>query len=351
MSNEVIQIRDAEIVAAEINTIKNQTKRLVLSASVEIGRRLEEAKSLVDHGQWQQWLKDKVDYSQSTADNLMRISREYGDEQVNLFSNESKSQTFANLSYSQAVALFALPADDREEFVKSNDVDDMTSRQLQEAIKAQKKAEAEKADAEAAKESAEQAKRAAEKERDSLRSKVDELALDAGKKAEEAIQLSDKLKAAQSDAAAQVEQVKAEMQAKVDAATTTPEALKKIRSEVRQKVKADFDKKSAQLTLEKQTAEEKAQEIEKQYQEQLEKLKLDNRSILEQKEAAEKKLSLAAPEVEKFSVHFENLQVTVSNMKMLLGSLGKDAPETAGKLRAALKKLLDGYSQSLSNEG
>lgn len=334
MSNEVIQIRDAEIVAAEINTIKNQTKRLVLSASVEIGRRLEEAKSLVNHGQWQQWLKDKVNYSQSTADNLMRISREYGDEQVNLFSNESKSQTFANLSYSQAVALFALPADDREEFVKSNDVDDMTSRQLQEAIKAQKKAEAEKADAKVAKQAAEKQKAETESKNRNLQNKLDQAYLDADKQVETIESLQKEIEAA-----------------KKEAAGPSPEGLKKMRAEIREKVRADYEKKSTQLTLEKQNAESKAKEIEEQYQEQLKKAKLDNQSILAQKEAAEKKLSLAAPEVEKFSVHFENLQVTVSNMKMLLGSLEKGAPETAGKLRAALKKLLDGYSQSLSNEG
>lgn len=334
MSNKVIQIRDAEIVAAEINTIKNQTKRLVLSASVEIGRRLEEAKSLVDHGQWQQWLKDKVDYSQSTADNLMRISREYGDEQVSLFSGEAKSQTFANLSYSQAVALFALPANDREEFVKANDVDDMTSRQLQEAIKAQKKAEAEKADAEAAKQAAEKQKAETESKNRDLQNKLDQAYLDADKQVETVEHLRQEIEAA-----------------KKEAAGPSPEELKKMRAEIREKVKADYEKKSTQLTLEKQNAESKAKEIEEQYQEQLKKAKLDNQSILAQKEAAEKKLSLAAPEVEKFSVHFENLQVTVSNMKMLLGSLEKGAPETAGKLRAALKKLLDGYSQSLSNEG
>ena len=334
MSNEVIQIRDAEIVAAEINTIKNQTKRLVLSASVEIGRRLEEAKSLVNHGQWQQWLKDKVNYSQSTADNLMRISREYGDEQVNLFSNESKSQTFANLSYSQAVALFALPADDREEFVKSNDVDDMTSRQLQEAIKAQKKAEAEKADAEVAKQAAEKQKAETESKNRNLQNKLGQAYLVADKQVETIESLQKEIEAA-----------------KKEAAGPSPEELKKMRAEIREKVRADYEKKTTQLTLEKQNAESKAKEIEEQYQEQLKKAKLDNQSILAQKEAAEKKLSLAAPEVEKFSVHFENLQVTVSNMKMLLGSLEKGAPETAGKLRAALKKLLDGYSQSLSNEG
>lgn len=339
MNNEMVQVRDAEVVAAEINTIKEQTRKIMLASSVEIGRRLQEAKELVPHGNWTDWLKEKVDYSQSTADNLMRISREYGDEQVNLFSGEAKSQTFAKLTYSQAVALFALPEEGRAEFVQENDVEDMTARQLQEAIKAQQQAEREKADAEAAANGANLAKQDAEKERDDLRHKVDELSLDAGKKAEKAEQLS-----------AQLKKVKVEMQEKVDAAMPTPEALEKIRAEIRKKVKADYEKKSAQLTLEKQDAESKAQDIEKQYQEQLKKLQLDNQSILAKQQAAEKKLALAVPEVEKFSVYFENLQQNFNEMKMLIEKLGENAPETAAKLRTALKKLLDGYTQSLSNE-
>ena len=110
------QSQNADQLAYEINFIKKQTLENVLKASVDIGERLTAAKELVPHGQWSDWLKEKVDYSQSTANNFMRIFREYGDEQISL-SGKSKSQTFANLNYSQAVALFALPEPQREEFV------------------------------------------------------------------------------------------------------------------------------------------------------------------------------------------------------------------------------------------
>ncbi|MDD3230983.1 MAG: DUF3102 domain-containing protein [Oscillospiraceae bacterium] len=330
--SEVVQVRDAEIIAAEIETIKAQTRKIMLASSVEIGRRLMEAKELVPHGNWTDWLKEKVNYSQSTADNLMRIAREYGDEQVNLFSGESKSQTFANLTYSQAVALFALPADDREAFVEENDVEDMTARQLQEAVKARQQAEREKADADKARQAAEQQKTKTESQNRELQAKLDQAYLDADKQTETV----ESLKQAVEDA-------------KKEAAGPSPAELKKIRAEVREKVKAEYEKKSAQLTLEKQDAESKAKEIEEQYQAKLKQMKLDSQSILARQQAAEKKLALAAPEVEKFSVYFESLQQNFNAMRKLIGQLGQNAPETAGKLCAALKKLIESYNKGLEH--
>lgn len=142
---EIVKVRDATIIAAEITTIKEQTQRMVLSASIEIGRRLVEAKYLVQHGDWASWLQEKCNFSQRTADNLMRIYREYGNADPELSSESTNSQTFANLTYSQAVALLVMPADERSDFLEGNDVSQMTSRQLQEAIKAKEAAEKEKA--------------------------------------------------------------------------------------------------------------------------------------------------------------------------------------------------------------
>ena len=137
--------RTPAIIAGEINYIKRQAQQTLLAASVEIGRKLNEAKALVPHGLWEDWLTENVDYSQSTANNLMRIATEYGDEQVSLFSGKSNSETFASLTYSQAVALFALPMDQRQEFVENHDMEDLSTRELKEEIAALK-ADAEKRD-------------------------------------------------------------------------------------------------------------------------------------------------------------------------------------------------------------
>ena len=83
---------------SEIRMITEQTKQVVLFNSIEIGRRLTEAKAMVKRGTWGTWLKERVDYSQRTANNFMKIYQEYGRNGL-----AEKSQALANLSYTQAL--------------------------------------------------------------------------------------------------------------------------------------------------------------------------------------------------------------------------------------------------------
>lgn len=172
---EITTIRTPQIVAAEINSIKQQTMTMVLCNSIEIGHRLLEAKSLVGHGEWGTWLKTSVDYSQRTASNLMRIFEEYGANQIALFGDNSKSQTLANLSYSQAVALLGVAEEDREEFVKENDLENLSVRQLQEAIKERDKALKENKDLGIKLKNTEKTINQVESERDKFRSENSDL--------------------------------------------------------------------------------------------------------------------------------------------------------------------------------
>lgn len=128
-------VRTPEIVAAEINSIKFQTRNVLLFNSIEIGKRLTEAKEMMEHGQFGKWLAEAVDYSQSTANNLMKIYEQYGADQGALFGDNSKSQTFGNLSYSQAVALLGIPAEEREQFIEDNNAAELSIRELKAKIK------------------------------------------------------------------------------------------------------------------------------------------------------------------------------------------------------------------------
>lgn len=136
------------VIAAEINSIKDQTRNMVLYNGIEIGRRLVEAKGMIEHGEWGTWLESSVAYSQRTANNLMRIFEEYGADQLTFFGNNAKSQALANLSYTQAVALLGVPAGERDEFIDEHDIDSMSTRELQQAIKDREQALREKQDLE-----------------------------------------------------------------------------------------------------------------------------------------------------------------------------------------------------------
>lgn len=139
---QAVKTRTPEIIAAEINSIKRQIQQAMLNASIDIGRKLVEAQAMVEKGHWCEWLKENVDYSERTANNLVRIFKEYGQlGQQELFDASARPE-FEKLSYTQAVALLGLPNEEaREDFVANNDIDSMSTRELQAAIKAQKDAE------------------------------------------------------------------------------------------------------------------------------------------------------------------------------------------------------------------
>lgn len=115
---------------SEIRMITEQTKQVVLFNSIEIGRRLTEAKAMVKRGTWGTWLKERVDYSQRTANNFMKIYQEYGRNGL-----AEKSQALANLSYTQALALIDLPEDERARFAEERKAGEMALRRLQEEVR------------------------------------------------------------------------------------------------------------------------------------------------------------------------------------------------------------------------
>lgn len=134
--------RDLGAVTLEIKTLQRQAQQMILSYAIEIGRRLTEAKSLVEYGTWGAYIKEELGYSQSTANNFMRIFEAYGQEQGSLFGGEAKCQAFGNLTYTKALALLAVPEEEREEFAESHDVEGMSTRELEAAIKERDEAKA-----------------------------------------------------------------------------------------------------------------------------------------------------------------------------------------------------------------
>ena len=139
--NEIIDVpmsgqRSLATVTAEIRTLQDSARRVVLTYSIEIGRRLVEAKDMVGHGEWGDYLHRELGFSQSTANNHMRLFEAYGASQMTLTGAAVKSQAFADLSYTQALALLALPSEeDREAFVQTHDMSSMSTRELQEELR------------------------------------------------------------------------------------------------------------------------------------------------------------------------------------------------------------------------
>lgn len=122
-------IRTPAMIAGEINLIKEQVRSTALQASIEIGRRLTEAQTLVPRGSWVEWLQTNVDYSVRTAQNLMALAAEC---------DAGRGAALEKFPYSKAVLLLSMPEDEREDFVDSHDVDGMSVRELKAQLDALK---------------------------------------------------------------------------------------------------------------------------------------------------------------------------------------------------------------------
>lgn len=116
--------RTPELIAVEISAIKRNVRCMMVSSAAEIGKRLMEAKRLVPYGRWGEYLAG-LDYSDRTAQNLMRLAEEY----------QRAPAGLEEVSYTQAMLLLGVPREQREEFVESHDLDALSTRELQAEIK------------------------------------------------------------------------------------------------------------------------------------------------------------------------------------------------------------------------
>ena len=118
--------RDIDVITEEINFYKQQAGIAIL----EIGKRLVEAKAQLSHGEWLPWLEKKVEFSERSAQQYIRLWKEYG-----------KSATVADLGVRKALVLLALPESEREDFAgerhdvngEEKTVSDMTVKELETA--------------------------------------------------------------------------------------------------------------------------------------------------------------------------------------------------------------------------
>ena len=108
-----------------------KSKAVQLSENIiSIGRMLIEVKGRLEHGQFMNWLNEKVSFSPSTANNFMRIAREL-----------PKTPSLIGLPHTKVLALLDIPEDQREQFAQDIQADEKSTREIQRLIKAANDAE------------------------------------------------------------------------------------------------------------------------------------------------------------------------------------------------------------------
>ena len=130
----VVPERTLPVIASEILYIESQVAKTALDGAIQIGIKLKEAKEKVDHGQWEDWCSENLNYSKSKAEKMMKIATEYWDEN----SPYAKTYMCTDLSISKALRLLQVPESEVESFAEKNDIQDMTVKELEDKIKALK---------------------------------------------------------------------------------------------------------------------------------------------------------------------------------------------------------------------
>ena len=323
MENQLMQ-RNIEVVTSEIIMLRDQARSMAISYIIEIGKRLKEAKALLPHGEWGEWLKNKVEFSQKTATDYMRIYEEYGMEQETFLPGGTNLQAISNLTYTKVLSLLAVPREERAEFIEENDVENISTRKLDEIIK----------ERDAALKKAEETERLTELvENEKARAELNER--EAAKSAERARELTENV----SSLTSQLEKAK-EAEKKAKAKLKEMKENPTVPQETIDKLKAEAEAEAAEKTakaIEEKTAEANA--MLQKAQAEKEAAELEKQKALEKAEKLEKQLKMQNPDAAEFKRLYEQVQNDIVNMNRAFDKLKASDPELAMKLNDAIQAL------------
>lgn len=329
--NDIQTQRTPDIIGAEIRGLTQQAKTMTLWFGIEIGRRLTEAKEMLEHGQWLAYLKEQTEFSQPSASRLMRLYDEYGAKQTSLFGAESNYSTLNNLSISNALRLLAVPEDEREEFAAEHDVEHMSARELDELIKQRDEAEKRAARAE---EQVQQAADGAAKADEQYQKAKQELHL-----------LREKLGNAEAQKAAAEKELSELRERPVEVAVEVDEkAVAEAVTAARAKNDAEWAEKMAKVKNELSEAGLEAEKL---------KAKIKKAEEKAEEKAAElerlkKSQTLNDPNTAVFKQIFEQVQEDFNKLHGSLLKVRASDPDTAQKLTAAVRALVDKMQGALN---
>lgn len=319
--------------AAEINTIKVQVQQVVQNGTLEIGQRLVQAKAAVPHGCWGQWLKEKVDYSERTAQMLIATYERFGNGQQKLFGKVADPELVAQLSRSQMFALMSIKnEDDCMAFMEENKetLPDMSKRELEQAIKERDQAK---------------------KDLEAWRTQCDTLTDTANKATARAEKLKAELAQLKADTAAgsdELDKLKAENQEMQQTLEIQKQNIDRSNNDVieaRRQLAEEKAKHEEQLKAIKEARENTENEELKRLQVEIAVSAGKIKQLEQQLEEAGKAQPVAAPEKTQeekdFARHFENCKAEFTQLINTMTAIN----ENQDKYREATRKLLGIMSQ------
>lgn len=309
-----------------------QLANVMLAHAVEKGRWLTEAKAMVPYGEWGNWLKEKVDYSQSKAQGLMKLYQKFGSEQESLF-GPPKSQTLGNLSVTKALMLIDIPDEELGEIMEGHDLESMTTREVAALKKDLADAKAQAAQAQAERSAAEQAREKIAADMELTNGRMEGLR-------DELTAQAERLEAAREDAARLEKELEELRSRPVDVAVEAdPAAIEAARKEAEAAMRDKLDKAEKARDVENEARKAAEKDLEDAHR-VLAKMRDENCALREKMESADKKASLTANEdLVLFRTLFDQAQEVANKMCGVLMKVRNKDPEGAKGMEADLLAL------------
>ncbi len=310
-----LEDRTTEELKTEANNLWSQMEaigNIGLMLAAQAGKRLQIIKHRLNHGEFEEWCEENLNFSKSKAEKMMKLAERTSDEN-SIF---SKTETFTDLGISKVWALLAAPEEVVEEVVNNPGTPDMTVKEFKEEI----------------------ARLKTENEEELKRTKEENHRLNAENQKINALQKEiEELRQQQNDSnnleeIAEKEKVIHVLSTKL--ATTKKEAEEAIEKE-KKKIIAEKEK-AIEEAIKK--AEEKAKE---KFEEEMELLIEGNRTAASEIDRLKRKLDTAAnTDLAVFKVKVDQLQIDFNSCLSSIDVVKQKDMGQADKMYSALRKII-----------
>ena len=312
--------KSTEELAEKANTLYQQMQligALGIQVAAQAGQCLTVIKERVGHGNWGDWCKQNLQFSERKAQNMMKLSAEMR-EKNSIFANP---QTFADIEISKVYELLSAPEEVQKAMIENPEAEDMNVREFKDEIKRLK----EELAAERAKEKINESEEELTQAKEKIEELTRQLSLRSSEKPEAEWQK-------------ELDALKSQIAKETEKAAKAAEKLKAAKAEAETKAEAAAE----------EAAEKAKKEAAEKFKEENKILIDSNRQAAEEIDRLQRKLeNNAQPEIAGFKIHADQLQQSFNACLESANRIESSDAEQAQKMRTALKTIMQKLQESI----
>lgn len=317
---EELDKKSTEELTGKANTLYQQMQLIGvmgIQMAADAGRCLTVIKERVGHGNWGDWCKRNLQFSERKAQNMMKLSAEMR-EKNSIFANP---QTFADIEISKIYELLSAPEEVQKAMVENPETEDMNVREFKDEIKRLKE--------ELAEERAKEKINGSEEELTQAKEKIEELTQQLNLRSNEK---------SGAEWQKELDALKSQIEKETKKAEKAAEKLKAAKAEMETKAEAAAE----------EAAEKAKKEAAEKFKEENKLLIDSNRQAAEEIDRLQKKLeSNTQPEIAGFKIHADQLQQSFNACLESAKRIESSDAEQAQKMRTALKTIMQKLQESI----